>query len=295
MINKRGNFFKGFGIILIVTIFFLFSPTVTVVSDNTSLPTNSSYFPSIPLDDKTTWKYHLIMSGGYPLVAHEFGPFTQDDWIVLGEDQNQTVKILHYFNPPSFPNETIYGFYHQELRFVLWLKELHDAKTGVTSLVQVGETAKDTYIGNITPAENDYKGNIGWFFINGTLYPRTFIKGNMSEGMNWTEYWGPFDSDKEGSVFRERKYIVHEVPITLQNKQYNGFAVNITGPGEEDESVEVTEILYFVEGFGPTGRDIVAKTTQLTPLPPHEGWPSSLPADTIIFDHKAEFVSMNEK
>ena len=145
----------------------------------------------------------------------------------------------------------------------------------------------------MSSAENDYAGNIEWFFVNNKLYPRTWIKGHMVDGMNWTEYWGPFTLDEEGSVFRYRNYSVHSVPIFVQNKKYEGFAVSMIGPGEDDESEEVTETLFFVDGIGPTGRDIIAKTTQVTPLPPHEGWPSSLPAGTIIFDHSARIVSVN--
>lgn len=292
MPNKRKRFIIGGFFFILVWILLLPSSITSAETDSIVPSTSFSYYPSIPFGQETIWKYHLNMSGGYPLVPHEFGQFTQYDWNSLDEDQNQTVSILRYFNPPAFPNETVYGFYHQELGFVLWIKELID-ETGVVSLAQVGESTKGTYNANISPTENDYSGNIEWFFVNDKLYPRTWIKGHMVDGTNWTEYWGPFSLDEEGSVFRERRYTVNSVPITIQNKQYDGFAISMTGPGEDDESVEVTETLFFADGIGPTRRDIVAKTTQVTPLPPFEGWPTTIPADTIIFDHSARIVSVS--
>lgn len=271
----------------------LFSSPVVVATVNTSITTDSPYSPIIPFEENLTWKYHLNMSGGYPLVPHEFGPFTDEDWNALDEDQNQTVTIIRYFNSQTFPNETVYGFFHQELKFVLWVKEIQDKKTGITSLAQVGETPKDTYNANITAAENDYLGNIEWFIVNQKLYPRTWIKGHLSDGMNWTEYWGPFTEDDKGSVLRERKYSVQSEQVTILDKQYDGFAVRTEGPGEKNEYENVIETLHFVDGIGPTGRDIIAKTTRLTPLPKYNGWPASLPANSMIFDHSARIVSVN--
>ncbi len=276
---------------LLISILLLFSSCTLTGAENNKSPTDFSYYPSIPFSENIIWKYHLNMSGGYPIIPHEFGIFTQDDWITLDEDRNQTISILHYFNSPAFPNETVYGFYHHELGFVLWIKELND-ENGVASLSQVGESVKDTYNANLSPAENDYWRNIEWFFVNDKLYPRTWIKGHLVDGMNWTEYWGPFTLDEEGSIFRERRYSVYTVPMIIMNKTYNAFAVAYVGPGEDDESEEVSETLYFVDGIGPTGRDIILKNTQLTPLPPNEGWPQFLPAGTTLLDHSARIVSV---
>ena len=214
---------------LLFLFFLMISPVIHGFADDSGMEIPTSYLPSFPLDENITWIHHLNMSGGYPLVPHEFGPFTQEDWIALDEDQDQTVTILHYYNPPAFPNETVYGFFHHELGFVLWIKELYDTGTGITSLAQIGESGKDMYNPEASPAENDYYGNIEWFFVDDKLYPRTWIKGNMSDGMRWTEYWGPFDRDEKGSVLRERNYSVHTMPITVQNKEYNGFAVTMIG------------------------------------------------------------------
>jgi hypothetical protein len=201
-------------------------------------------YPLIPLEQDPTWHYFVRLweadgNGG----LHELTP---EEFAALGEDQEQTVSILPYPQPDG---TMIYGVYHQELSFVLWMKRFPDMKKTIGELAQIGETAKDVYDPTLTPAENDAAGNIDWFVVNGTWYPRTWTKRISYVGQAWSELWGPFGDDPANPEFLTRDYVVSFVPVTFDGKRYNAVKVTITGPAEGGPGV-ATEAYTFIDGIG---------------------------------------------
>ncbi|HWQ67379.1 MAG TPA: hypothetical protein VN372_10960 [Methanospirillum sp.] len=257
--------------------------------------TTKGYFPTYPLDPNVQWRFNLELEGGYPMVPHAFGPFTEEDWIKTDEDKTQTISVILYNNSPLFPNKTVYGVTHDQLRFAVWLMEMKNPVTGDDMLAQVAETAKDTYDMNKTPAENDYLGNIGWFVVNGKLYPRTWISGHMKAGQSWIEYWGPYSPDVNGSLVRERRMEVREEPVILDGKTYDGYIIRMTGPIDIGQNMESTEEFTIVDGLGAVHRIISINSTE--PIPANSlnpGQPAQ-PAGTMVLRHVASFVSMTDR
>jgi hypothetical protein len=218
----------------------------SVVSLSTRLPRRPEKDPIrlIPLEGNPTWHYFVRLweadgSGG----LHELTP---DEFEALGEDQEQTVSVLPY---PQLDGSMVYGIYHQELNFVLWMKRFPDTKKEIGELAQIGETAKDVYDPTMTPAENDAAGNIDWFVVDGTWYPRSWTKRISHPGQEWSELWGPFGDDPANPVFLPRAYSVSFVSVTFNEKRYNAVQVTIVGPAESGVGI-ATEAYTFIDGIG---------------------------------------------
>lgn len=254
----------------------------------------SSTSPSFPLSNNTIGFFSTEIGGGYPLFNHSFTPFTENDYLIARQHKNQTISVFAYDNSPLFPNETVYGLYHEENGYVAWLKEFTDPESGIVRLCQVadtGEFGEVPYLRNKSPADNDYLGRIEWFVVDGKLWPRTWINGSMYEGQSWSEWWGPFPPDKEGSVFKKRDAVVSKVIIPVAGNQSETYMVSITGPSEFLPGLNTKEDLYFVDGVGPVGRDLIEITGESINLHTIAGIPADapeiLPAGEKVFSHIA--------
>lgn len=249
--------------------------------------------PSFPLTNETIGTFSINLGGGYPLFNHSYTLFSDDEYLLHGQHKNQTLTLVPYNNPPLFPNETVYGILHEENGYVSWVKVFTDPNTGIVRLCQVadtGEFGETPYQKNLSPAENDYLGRIEWLVVYGKIWPRTWINGTMYEGQSWTEWWGPFPPDKEGSVFRKRDTVVRKVILPIAGNQTEVYEVSITGPSETNEGINRTENLYFLDGVGPVGHDIIETTEERINLHSKKGMPEDapdfLPAGTTVFSHQ---------
>ena len=283
--GNRITYWLKISLLLFLGIWLIFSPVSGKMSSTT---------PSFPLSNNSIGFFSTEISGGYPLFNHSFTPFTDNDYIIARQHKNQTLSVFAYNNSPTFPNETVYGLYHEENGYVSWLKEFSDPETGTVRLCQVadtGEFGESPYLRNISPAENDYLGRIGWYVVDGKLWPRTWINGSMYDGQSWSEWWGPFPPDKEGSVFKRRDAVVSKMVIPVAGNQTDAFMVTITGPSEFHPGMNAKENLYFVDGVGPVGRDLIETTGEPVNLRSIDGLPADapaiLPAGEKVFSHIA--------
>lgn len=242
--------------------------------DVTPIQWNPQYFGYVRL-----WVYdhNPIYNQTAPVEWHEL---TDDEFTFMGEDKTQNASYVRYDNPPLLPGKTVWGLVHQELKFVMWMLFIPDQGLEMGKLTQVGETAKDMYNSSLNPAQNDAAGNIDWFIVNGTWYPRTFSTRQAYAGQQWTELWGPFDP-MNSSVFRERNYMVTRVPVTFEGKTYNGYKYTITGISEQSADLIATEAYTWIEPFGFMYERWIDFTTVANPSTP------GLPPNTMIFLHRA--------
>jgi hypothetical protein len=262
--------------------------------------TMTSTMPSFPLTNGTIGFFTAEDSGGYPVYPHPFINFTDIGYIRYGQHKNQTLRIFSYYNPPIFPNETVYGILHEELGYVSWVKEYRDPRTGLSSLCQVadtGERGEKPFMQNVSPAENDYRGFIEWFNVSGKIYPRTWIKGSMQVGQSWSEMWGPFPADTNGSVFRKRDAVVSKERIPIAGNLTEVYAVTITGPSELYPGNIAKEVLYFADGVGAVGRDVFEMTGKPIKLHEIEGMPADapeiLPAGELVYTHSVRCTNLS--
>lgn len=279
---------------LLIILFFLPSTYADPLSENTHNGLFTKTIPSVAFPEGEIGLFKTTVYDGYPYVQQPYALLTDEEIISLHNSPNQTLDLIVYQNPPIFPNETVYGILHKELKYVSWLKEFTDPETGNNRLCQVadsGEFGITPYQSNLSPAENDYKGIIEWYLVEGKFYPRTWINGTMYEGQTWTEWWGPFTPDSEGSLFRERQYTVSKGQVPIGDKNVDGYIVSINGPGEFNQFINTTEIIYFVDGIGPIGHDFYDETSTTLPLKPQVNTPAdaptSLPPNTPVFSHQA--------
>lgn len=259
----------------------------------------SDTVPAFPLSNHTIGYFVTELGGGYPLFNHSYAPFSDNEYLLTRQPKNQTLSIVPYYNPPLFPNETVYGLYHQEIGYVSWLKEFTDPKTGIVRLCQVadtGEKGEVPYLSNLSPADNDYLGRIGWYEVNGKVWPRTWINGTMYEGQSWSEWWGPFVADEQGSVFKKRDAVVSKSVIPVAGNQTRVYIVTINGPSEFYPGMNMKEAFYFADGIGPVGRDIIEMNADPISLRSIEGIPADapafLPAGERVFSHVVRCVSL---
>ena len=255
--------------------------------------------PAFPLSYTTLGYFETELGGGYPLFNHPYAPFTDEEYIMTGGDKNQSLSIVPYNNPPLFPNDTVYGVVHHENGYVSWLKEFIDPQSGVTRLCQVadtGEKGEQPYLMNLSPADNDYLGRIDWFYVNGKVWPRTWINGTMYEGQNWSEWWGPFPPDDQGSVFKKRDAVVRKGTLSVAGDEKEVYIVLITGPSEFYPGMNMEENLYFADGFGALGHDMIeinAESLSLLSVEgKYQGNLSILPAGVRVFSHETRCVNL---
>lgn len=268
------------------------------VSDNAIAPTvvTEGYFPTYPLDPAIVWLGNLTLEAGYPLVDHAFGPLTEDEWNTYEVDKEHVIRIIAYEHPPLFPNDTLYAIYHEKLETMPWLLEMKNPVTGDDMLAQVASTPKGKYNPDLTPLENDKQNNIGWYVVDGTLYPRTWVSGHLMEGQTWIEYWGPFDPDQEGSKLRKRTYTISEEPVTFGEKTYEGYNVTITGPHIiANVPVETVETLLLVDGIGVVNRILTHTASEPFERNSSITGKQMLPAGTQIFRHIVTMYSMEKE
>ena len=252
------------------------------------------HFPVYPLDPEITWFGNLTLEAGYPLVDHAFGPFTEKDWDMYGVGKEHVIRIIAYENPPLFPNTTAYAIYHEGIETMPWFMEMKNPVTGDDMLAQVASTPKGKYNPDLTPLENDQNNNIGWYVVDGTLYPRTWISGHLAEGQTWVEYWGPFNPDKEGSKLRKRTYTITEEPVTFAGNTYDGFRVRIVGPHViANVPVESVEELTLVDGIGVTSRLLTHTATEPFVRNSSITGKQTMPEGTMIFRHLVTMLSMD--
>lgn len=244
-----------------VVIAVLLVPAVNAASETTK-----GWFPDFPLDKNPQYDYTVRLWILGPDMCnptpppYTFHELTPAEFGCLGEESSQHVSVLRY-EPPNPTGATVWGLYHEELNFVLWLQKIPDSKQTPGEIAQVGETAKDMYNPTLTPAQNDAAGNIDWFRVDSTWYPRTLTKRVSWPGQSWSELWGPFDPDPSGSAFRERSYTVSHVPASFNNKKYLGVMVTIVGPSESDSDVIATEKYTFIHNIGWVERYFDLTTT----------------------------------
>jgi hypothetical protein len=273
------------------------APVLSDLAENSvSIPDwKEGYFPVYPLDPEITWVGNLTLEAGYPLVEHAFAPFNEDEWKRFDIDKEHTIRILVYDNPPLFPNQTLYAIYHPVLETMPWLIEMKNPITGDDMLAQVASTAKGKYNPDLTPLENDKNNNIGWYVVDGKLYPRTWVSGHLAQGQTWVEYWGPFNPDKDGSKLRKRTYSVREEEVTFANETYNGYIVRIVGPHTiANVPVETVEELTLIDGIGVTKRLLTHSAVEPFVRNSTITGKQSLPAGTMIFRHLVTMFSMNK-
>lgn len=251
------------------------------------------YFPVYPLDPEITWVGNLTLEAGYPLVDHAFGPFTEKDWEMYDVGKEHVIRIIAYENPPLFPNTTAYALYHEGIETMPWLINTKNPVTGDDMLAQVASTPKGKYNPDLTPLENDQNNNIGWYVVDGTLYPRTWISGHLADGQTWVEYWGPFNPDKEGSKLRKRTYTITEEPVTFAGITYDGYKVRIVGPHViANVPVESVEELTLVDGIGVTSRLLSHTATESFVRNSSITGRQTMPEGTMIFRHLVTMLSM---
>lgn len=288
-------------VITLFAILFFFASLVvtgTTVEIDTDNPPEwkEGYFPTYPLDPQITWIGNLSLEAGYPLVDHAFGPFTEKDWEMYGVGKEHVIRIIAYENPPLFPNKTAYAIYHEGIETMPWLIEMKNPVTGDDMLAQVASTPKGKYNPNLTPHENDLANNIGWYVVDGTLYPRTWISGHLAEGQTWVEYWGPFNPDKDGSKLRKRTYTISEEPVPFAGKTYDGYKVRIVGPHViANVPVESVEELTLVDGIGVTSRLLTHTATEPFVRNSSITGKQTMPKGTMIFRHLVTMHSMENK
>lgn len=228
----------------------IFSLLILVVAGvSVASPLRQGAHPWIPLDANPTWQYHVRLWEFDPTSPDGLHELTPEEFEQLGEEQDQTVTILRY-DPPNPIGDTIYGVYHSQLNFVLWMQYIPGDKNHYDRLAQIGETAKDTYDPSLTPAENDEQGHIDWFFVNDKWYPRTWSYRIGHPNQAWKELWGPFGDNPDNPILLPRNYTVSFVPITFDGKHYTGIKVTIVGPSEGDPNVIATESYTFIDGIG---------------------------------------------
>lgn len=254
---------------------------------------SEGYSPSYPLDPAIRWRGNLTLEAGYPLVDHTFGPFTDAEWATYDSAQDHVIRILTYENPPLFPNDTVYALYHENLETMPWLIEMKNPVTGDDMLAQVASTGKGVYDPDLSPLENDQQNNIGWYVVDGTLYPRTWISGHLKEGQTWKEYWGPFNPDTNGSRLRERIYTISEREVTFEGETYPGYIVTITGPHIiGGVAVNSTEELTLVDGIGVISRVLYHTATEPFTRNSSITGEQMMPEETMLFRHVASIYSM---
>jgi hypothetical protein len=265
-------------------------------TDSSQVPDwQEGYFPTYPLDPAITWKGNLTLEAGYPLVDHTFGPFTEADWAAYDSAQDHTIRVIAYEHPPLFPNDTVYALYHENLETMPWLIEMKNPVTGDEMLAQVASTGKGVYNPNLSPLENDQQNNIGWYVVDGTLYPRTWISGHLKEGQTWKEFWGPFSPDKNGSKLRERTYQISEKEVTFAGKSYPGYIVTITGPHViGGVAVTSTEELTLVDGIGVISRVLYHTASEPFVRNSSITGKQTMPEGTMIFRHVVTMYSMDK-
>lgn len=285
--NKNGFF------IVLVFISVLIA-TGSAVQQNES-EWKEGYYPSYPLDPSITWKGNISLEAGYPLVQHAFAPFTQKEWDSFKIDKEHTIRILAYENPPLFPNKTIYAIYHPILETMPWLIEMKNPVTGDDMLAQVASTSKGEYDPQLSPLENDKKNNIGWYVVNGTLYPRTWISGHLADGQKWSEYWGPYQPDMNGSRLKKRTYLIKENEVDFNGTKYPGFIVRITGPHViAGVNTNMVEELTLVDGIGVIKRLLTHTAAEPFIRNSTITGKQVLPKDTMIFRHLVTMFSMDK-
>jgi hypothetical protein len=242
--------------------------------------------PYFPVDRHPTWQYTVRLS----MYAHDpiWDPTAPMRWHelsiaeirFLGEDYTQTVRVLRY-GPPNPVNDTVWGLWHYELGFVLWMRQVPAVRQGSeipwASFSQIGETAKDVYNPFLTPRQNDALGNIQWFKVSGMWYPRTWIRYPNWVGQRWTELWGPFDH-----TLLSRSYTNSYVTVVLNRRFYKALQVKIVGPSEGDPNAVTTEIYKFVDGIGMYSRYLDVTNG-----------PGGTPPNTMVFKHIATLNSVS--
>ena len=245
----------------------------------------SPWYPLLPYElDPTQYCVVRLWILGHDPLYNPSGPvrwheLTDAEFAAMDEDRYQTVPTLRY-DPPNPVGRTLYGMYHLQLNFVLWMDKVPELIYGEGKVAQVGETTKDKYDPTKTPAENDAAGNIDWFRVDGTWYPRTWTTSRMHAGQTWDELWGPFDDE-----FRARHAVVSFVKYTFKGRKYPAVKVTITGPSESDpDHIWTTEAFTFIHTVGIVERYIDDTTLD----PPPDGYP----ANTMIFKHIAKVTDI---
>ena len=257
---------------------------------------SEGYYPTYPLDTDIIWKGNLTLEAGYPLVDHAFSPLTEDEWKGFDIDKEHIIRIIAYEHPPLFPNDTVYAIYHEKIDTMPWLIQMKNQVTGDDMLAQVASTPRDIYDPDLNPLENDKQGNIGWYVVDDTLYPRTWISGYLMEGQTWAEYWGPFEPDKDGSKLRKRTYTISEEKVPFAGETYDGYRVTITGPHViAGVPVETVEELVLVDGIGVINRYLTHIATEPFVRDSPITGKQTLPAGTMIFRHVATISSMEKE
>lgn len=286
-------------VILGILFFGLLSLTVagdTIQKDTLVPEWKEGYFPVYPLDPDIVWVGNLTLEAGYPLMDHAFALLTDEEWAAFNLSKEHVIRIIAYENPPLFPDKTIYAIYHEGIETMPWLIEMKNPVTGDDMLAQVASTPRDTYNPLLTPRENDEQGNIGWYVVDETLYPRTWVSGHLMEGQTWAEYWGPFEPDKEGSKLRKRTYTISEEKVPFDGRTYDGFRVTITGPHIiAGVPVETVEELVLVDGIGAVHRYLTHTATEPFVRESSITGKQIMPAGTMIFRHIVTMYSMEKK
>jgi hypothetical protein len=288
------KFLAFLGFLLLVA---LFLPVTADTSEESSsiAEWKEGYYPKYPLDPAITWEGNLTLEAGFPLVQHAFAPFSEKEWETFDIGKEHTIKIIAYENPPLFPNQTIYAIYHPVLETMPWLIEMKNSVTGDDMLAQVASTPKGKYDPQLTPLENDQNNNIGWYVVDGTLYPRTWISGHLAEGQTWVEYWGPFLPDQDGSTLRKRTYSIREEPVEFEGETYPGYIVRIVGPHViANVPTETVEELTLVDGIGVTKRLLTHTAAEPFVRNSTITGKQTMPAGTMIFRHMVTMYSMED-
>lgn len=254
----------------------------------------SGIYPKYPLDTNITWIGNISLEAGYPLVDHVFAPFSEEEWTRFDIGKQHVIRIIPYANSPLFPDKTVYAIYHEKIETMPWLIEMKNPITGDDMLAQVASTPKGKYNPNLSAKENDMNNNIGWYVIDGKLYPRTWVSGHLKEGQTWVENWGPYDPDLNGSVLRKRTYTIHEIPVEFAGQTYPGYLVHIAGPHVIAKvPVETVEDLTLIDGIGVTSRLLTHTATEPFISNSSITGKKTMPAGTMIFRHNVTMNSMS--
>jgi len=247
-------------------------------------------FPYFPLVENAKWFYsvRLWVYGHDPiwdLVAPmRYHELTNAEFASMGERSNEVITVLRY-DRPNPVGDTVWGLYHTNLGFVLWMQRIKvvDYKypgtipTLYESLSQVGETAKDEYNPFLSPRQNDNLGKIEWFRVGIAWYPRTWIRYPNWTSQRWSQQWGPF-----GGIFLTRNYTNVRQQVMYGGRPRPGLVTKIVGPAEGMPSAVTTEIFTFIDGIGMYSRHIYTVTTAAV---------GPFPANTMIFRHLAVLQS----
>jgi len=267
------------------------------ISDN---PTRwSKTVPKIPLFSDGVWFYQATVQAGYPMVNHAYGPMTEAEMRSYNEVSDQKLRIIPYFNPPLFPNETIYGLHHTGLGYVSWIVEYPDPgdenSTRIMQVADQGEAGEPVYLTNISSAENDYLQRFDWFVLNGKMHPRTWVNGTMHDGQQWSEFWYTFTPDTDGSMFRLRNYTVTKESIPVENQSFDLYILTMEGRSELHPGMHTIERFYMIDGLGFVGRDFTEETYEDYVIPREPGYenaPGVIPKGSTIFGHSAVCTDM---